>query len=362
MRSNLVSVQKIIDIQPIPNADKIEVATCLGWKCVVKKDEKLKVGDLVVYFEVDSICPQTPTFEFLRDVKFRIKTRKFRKQVSQGLILPLSILPKGDYKEGDDVTKILGVKQYNPQEEAEEKLMELQSNIYKNRIDKFFKRFPWYRRLVFKKDKMPFPQFMRKTDEDRIQLRPHICENNIDRFFVTEKLDGQNGNFFLIRNKNKWQFWKPYIFGVCSRNYQLCKPDNSSYWTIAKQENIEKKLKECIGEHEYIVLQGEIIGNKIQGNKYNVDGYNFYVFNIFVDNYQFNQLGVIGLCAKMLLLPVPSIDTMFKLKPNIDEMVEYAKGKSQIADIQREGIVVRNYENNISFKVINPDFLLKYDE
>ena len=49
----LASVQKIIDIQPIPNADAIEVVTVRGWKCVAKKDE-FRIGDWCVYFEVDS--------------------------------------------------------------------------------------------------------------------------------------------------------------------------------------------------------------------------------------------------------------------------------------------------------------------
>ncbi len=43
-------------------------------------------------------------------------------------------------------------------------------------------------------------------------------------------------------------------------------------------------------------------------------------------------------------------------------MVEYAKGKSNIAPVLREGIVVRNYDKGISFKVINSDFLLKFGE
>ena len=44
----LASVVKIIDIQPIPNADAIVVAKVKGWNVVVKRDE-FKVGDLAVY-------------------------------------------------------------------------------------------------------------------------------------------------------------------------------------------------------------------------------------------------------------------------------------------------------------------------
>ena len=60
----LAHIEKIIDIQPIPNADKIEVATVLGWKVVIKKDE-FKVGDKIIYIEIDSRVPKDePYFSF----------------------------------------------------------------------------------------------------------------------------------------------------------------------------------------------------------------------------------------------------------------------------------------------------------
>lgn len=64
----LASVQKIIDIRPIEGADRIVVANVLGWECVIRKDE-FKVGDLIVYIEVDSKVPNdNPKFEFLKDI------------------------------------------------------------------------------------------------------------------------------------------------------------------------------------------------------------------------------------------------------------------------------------------------------
>ncbi len=51
-------------------------------------------------------------------------------------------------------------------------------------------------------------------------------------------------------------------------------------------------------------------------------------------------------------------------KIELCEIVERAKGKSLIADIPREGIVVRCIDNGqkiLSFKALNPDFLLKYE-
>jgi len=90
-KRKLASIQKIIGIRPIEGADKIEVCQVLGWECVVKKGD-FKVGDFVVYCETDSVMPDKPEFEFLRERKFRIRTIKLRKTVSQGIIFPLSIL------------------------------------------------------------------------------------------------------------------------------------------------------------------------------------------------------------------------------------------------------------------------------
>ena len=39
----LAHIEEIIDIQPIPDADKIEVATILGWKVVISKADNFHI-------------------------------------------------------------------------------------------------------------------------------------------------------------------------------------------------------------------------------------------------------------------------------------------------------------------------------
>ena len=87
----LASIQKIIDLEPIEGADAIEKATVLGWQLVVKKGE-YQVGDLMVYFEIDSLLPERPEFEFMKARGMRVRTIRLRGQVSQGICFPLSIL------------------------------------------------------------------------------------------------------------------------------------------------------------------------------------------------------------------------------------------------------------------------------
>jgi hypothetical protein len=357
----LASIQKILEILPIDGADNILKCSILGWQCIIAKKDNFKVGDMVVYCEIDSILPEKEEFEFLRPRKFRIRTIKLKNTISQGLVLPLSILPKKKYKEGEDVTAIIGIKKFDLQADIEARLAAEQAAREKNKIKKFLSKYSWFRR-IFGSKRGGFPSFIRKTDEDRIQLFPDICEKQAGvPFQVTEKIDGQSGTYFLVRHKGL--FRTKYTFGVCSRNLLLKMPNNSSYWTIAKKYNIERVLRNLIGNNEYVVLQGEIICTAIQGNKYGVSDYDFFAFNL-----TYPTLKVSNGLAKNVLEPegikfVPILSDKFYLPETIDDMLKLSTDESKLnASVLREGLVLRNYEKGISFKVVSPEFLLKYKE
>lgn len=104
----LATIRKIADIKPIEGADRIETCIVDGWEVVCKKDE-FKVGELVVYIEIDSIVPERPEFEFLRERKFRVRTIRLKRQISQGLVLSLSILNNFGKLIYDDNQNIIGI-------------------------------------------------------------------------------------------------------------------------------------------------------------------------------------------------------------------------------------------------------------
>jgi hypothetical protein len=369
---NLATIRVIKEIRPIPDADKIEVAVVDGWECVVTKEEKYKVGDKIIYVEIDSVMPERPEYAFLKERKYRVRTIKLRKQISQGLILPLKTLDyyydtlgiADEVKEGDDVTEILGVKKYDPEGDKEQKLLEQKTTQSKNKVVRYLSRFNWFQQTFkfLQPRRYSWPKFIKKTDEERIQNLSKQLEYWMDLVFIaTEKLDGQSATYFLVKNPHKFLWWgEKYIFGVCSRNYQL-KENNSNYWKIARQFNIKSVLKSFIADDEFIVLQGEIIGEGIQGNKYKIGGLDFYAFNLIHPTYKANQSELHWLESQGIKT-VPVVYSYFRLFPTIQETVKMAIGKSILYDGQREGIVVRNYEKNISFKIINPEFLLKYEE
>jgi len=364
MTRKLASVQQIVAIRSIPNADAIEVATVLGWECVIAKKDGFKIGDRVVYIEIDSILPEKPEYEFLRDRKFRVRTIRLRGQVSQGLVLPIGVLPKrkNGYREDEDVTEIMGVVKYDPQALIEERLAAEQAAREKNRIKKFLSHYSWFRRL-FGRQRGGFPKFIHKTDEDRIQLFPHICKEQAQTpFQVTEKLDGQSGTWFLVRHKGL--FGDKFSFGVCSRKLLLNRPDNSSYWEIAKKYNMEKVLKNIIGNYSFVAIQGEICGPGIQSNKYGLQERDMWAFNLVYPDGMRENITAKNILEQEGIRFVPNVADEFYLCPTIEQMLKYSNGKAQlnVKDTLREGVVIRNYQKGISFKVVSPEFLLKYAE
>jgi len=228
-KRKLASIQVIDTISPIPGADKIEVITLqsLGWQCVIRKNE-FSVGDKVVYIEVDSKLPPKPEFEFMRERKFKVKTIKLRKQISQGLVCPISILPSiGNV--GDDVTDIIGVTNYVKDIENEDDI----KFEPKSKVLKWCMQFKPFRTVYHKlnsthKTNWPVALAGPKTDETRIQVIASALMNHYDEeWYITEKLDGSSSTFFTYDSKI-WGF-KKRKFGVCSRNIWLKHENKSNF-------------------------------------------------------------------------------------------------------------------------------------
>lgn len=328
----LASIQTIDRLTPIPDADLIEVARVLGWNVIVKRDE-FQVGDLCVYCEIDSVMPDNnPEFAFLEKSRYRIKTKKMRGVVSQGICFPMSILPENQYEVDQDVTDLLGIEKYEPKSTAQ-----LAGEI-----------------------QGLFPSFVSKTDETRVQTFGRALSKNVGlKCDYTEKLDGTSGTFFIYDGE----------FGVCSRNMQLKWGDNV-YHEVAKKYDLENKLR-ALGKN--IAIQGEVVGAGIQGNKYKFeqDERKLFVFNVVdVDTRTYmNNRQVEQFCKENGLLSIPILGEVTIIN-DIDFFVDLSIGKSVInPKTEREGIVIRaiNDENDpligrFSFKAINPKFLLKYED
>lgn len=218
----LASIQRIDDIQPIIGADAIECASVLGWKVVIKKGE-FQVGDKCIYFEIDSVLPPKPEYEFLAKSKYRIKTIKLRGQISQGLCLPI-LSNMVDYDIGTDVTEETEVTKYDPPEINEGG-------------------------FIGGRRKGNFPIQVPKTDETRIQSCPKFLEEFKGiTFYWSVKLDGASATFCKIDGE----------VSVCSRNRSLVEDEASVYWKMYHLYSVGKIFE----DYDNIAIQGEICGGR----------------------------------------------------------------------------------------------------
>jgi len=353
---NLATIRLVDEIIPIENKDRIEIAIFGGWQIIVKKDE-FKVGDKAVFIEIDSVLPDKPEFEFLKSKKFRIKTMKMSGVVSQGICFPLDILPKGNYEVNQDVTDVLGIKQYEATMDSEPTQKEVK---HKSAFFKYMMRFLWFRKIFgrTKKERYGFPEFISKSDEVRVQNIPHILENKDIKYTVTEKIDGCSVTVFLKRlRRNKFDF------GVCSRNLRLNPKDISGhYWNVVKKYDIEAVLRNLIGEKDFIAIQGEVIAPKVQKNKYKLTEPDLFVFNLIYPSGKIDSVDSMNILKEFGVKCVPILETNYILPDTVNELLEYATGESKLYTTLREGIVLRNAEKNVSFKAVSPKFLLNWDE
>ena len=329
----LATVVKIADIQPIVGADAIVVAKVKGWNVVVKVNE-YKVGDLAVYYEIDSFLPIRPQFEFLRRSSykrmgavegFRLKTIRLRGQISQGLLTPI---PEGiiEAQEGDDLTQALDIVKYEPPISAQ-----LAGYI-----------------------KGVFPSFIPKTDETRIQN----FEGDTgflplgERVYITEKLDGTSFTCYFNNG----------VFGVCGRNWELSDTDDNSLWRMAKMLELQAKLT---AHGRNIALQGELIGAGINGNLYKLSDHKLYFFTGYdIDTGRrlyFDELKWLLFRLEVPMVPVLEQNKYVLPTENlVDAMLRYADGKSVLnAGVDREGVVVRGLDREFSFKAISNTYLLQ---
>ena len=348
MERKLASVQVIKNLEPIEGRDRILLATIEGWEVIVKKDE-FKVGDLCVYVEIDSVLPEKPEFEFMRNKNFRVRTMRMAGVYSQGIAFPMSILPKGDWKEGDDVTSIIGVTKYD--EYAGEEPVRVSRKPKYN----WFQRI-WYRIFGFpQRKKGGFTSLVSKTDETRIQNIPEVLQNK-QPVCVSQKVDGQSASYTMERT------FFGHKFNVYSRNLNIDR-DNSNYWKAADMYDMENRMELMMNDMgvKWVAVQGEVAGPGIQKNPEGLKDIDFFVFNIITPNGRLGNKEMVEVCSKYGLTTVPMISYDYILPDTVDEMLAYATGPSLInPNVLREGVVVRSQDGRHSFKAVSPEYLIKH--
>lgn len=344
----LASVQRIYEITPIEGADKIELAHVLGWQCVVNKGQ-FKPMDLAIYFEIDSFLPIRPEFEFLRTSSyrktdlmgegFRLRTMRFRGQISQGLLLPTSQFDEltENIELGTDVSGLLGVKKW----EIEEKATTGGTVIGTLPVD------------------------VPHTDETRIQAEPDLLhEFDGIEYYISTKMDGSSHSISLDEDG----------FHVTGHNYEYRDDGKSSFYELVKREKIEEKLREYSinNKLECITIQGELCAPGIQKNRLKLTRPEWYVFTVRENGKRVGLTKMREVCKSLDLMTVPieEIDTDLPSRyPTIEALLKRADGEYPNGG-KKEGIVIRPSEPifskrigaPLSMKVVNNKYLLKNEE
>lgn len=366
----LATIRKIDRLSPIEGADKIELAHTGGWQCVVGKGQ-FKEGELAIFFEIDSALPANDErYAFLKDRCYkkwalsngtivdeciRIKTARFKGEISQGLFMPMDAFdaelsfPDEELgfnmwpPEGTDVTDELNIRHYD---EIAETAMAKTGKC-----------------SLAGDAKGHFPShIIPKTDEERLQnLTKYFTDPVISEmaFECTEKFDGSSITMFYDPVD-----YPEDPFQVCSRNLALKDTAGNKFWQMAKIYDVEQKLRKfyeldgvCIG------IQAELVGPGVNGNRDQYTDYEIRVFRIR------------DIQAKRWLTPderqmfcqlfeLPHVKVMvdnwkvFQDFHSMEEFLEFVKGKTDRGH-EREGMVWKSIDGTVSFKVINNDYLLK---
>ena len=397
----LCYIIRVDAVEPIPGRDKVESVTIGGWHVMCKKNQ-FKPGDLGIYFEIDSKCPEKEPFKFLKRTHYKIKTQKYAikdengekkgQYWSQGLLMSFDDFgwSKDKYKEGDFLTKELGVTYAEAEDNKRKANSEDKYKRMAQRHGKLFAKQPfrllmkrsWGKKLLFlffgkkrdKKNAWPDGRFpgVARTDQERVENMTWILQDKTP-FIVTQKCDGSSGTYILERKgKNKFEFY------VCSRNVRMASKEqecfygsHNYYWEVAEKYDIENKMKAWLNSvpgRDWVCWQGEICAPGIQKNPHNLSETHFYCFH-WTDNvngrrdirdaifdWKFYNMETVPIVCDNYIMP----DDFEEFKKSADGyyMEEVCEGHT---NCKREGFVYyKTTEPTFSFKNVSREYLLNY--
>lgn len=339
----LATVETVAALDAIPGADNIVCASIRGWKLVTQKSN-FEVGDKCIYFEVDSYLDVTdPRFEFLAARSQRkdphgsdfighvLETIKLRKQLSQGLIIPIAEFPElADYEVGDDVTKVLNIRKWDPPTPEE---MEGVAVGFR-------------------------PPFVPRTQASRIQNVHLNRVTDHENWFASEKLNGESVSYFWHAKRGS---------GLCSRKWEIEREVKCPHWTVENELDILDKI-EAFGKSvkpdlQHIVVQGELAGAGIKKNTLKLDNTTWFCYRILIDGED--------VLPDDWDLDIPMVPFLpnYTLPEEVEEAEFMADQVSVVYKMRKEGIVWRYYGEDgdqsvqeTAIKIISPKYSLKHGD
>ena len=384
-----VTISKVDDIE---GKDKIGLLHFKENAYTVIGSKKLKPGDVVCYFEVDSILPETSVFEFLRKrcyndrcKGFLIRKMKMGKVYSFGLVMTSEEL-KTEIKAGEVYDDVFNVRKDEDRYDASPKQFNGKELV---------------RVRSFPVDLIP------KSDEDNLMNDPSMLDKIKDKkYYTSVKLEGKSMSVFLenrslkdVIEDIKYNFKEikkefEFIFKkIIHRNKKVPLKDQitkhllnikslKNPFYFGKElavfgRNVEgdkdmytfcERLKPFFKDHPNLILQGEYTSPKVQKGIYK-DGENFNVYRVRnglrdlnPDEYceMINGAGIKGFRTVQYLdidLNRYDLESLQKFVDNL----KFTEGSHFVVydgDKNHEGIVIRTDDMKIHFKVKSREYEL----
>ena len=362
---DLASICTIEKVWPLEGKDRVQGASFVenGYEVMVSKD--IQPGQLVAFIQEGSILPVKDTWEWLRKRCYRenlngfngflIKPQKFQGIKSWGLAVPLAELGLEEsvyskFKAGEDITELLEIHKYEPEEDASPTKGDSKKAYpkwVKFCLSHLLTR--WVGQLWQKKHQNSgggFPSdIVLKSDETTVQNMPSAIEKFADDLvYISVKMEGQSSTTCFDPKKSK----KDGLFYVCSRNNAYKLKCNNDFWNYCVNNGMEKKLRDYYRKTgKLLAVQAEQCGPGIQNNIYNFKSLKWFVY-LMTDIITGNQLNydeMVSACKDLGLTMVPVIVANVKLKdvmPTLSAAVEYAEKSYWTLD--ENGELIQNYQ------------------
>lgn len=314
MAKFVVEVLPLTDVEPHPNADRLDLAVVRNYRVIIQKGQ-FRPGDLVAYIPEASLLPDD-LIEMLNIRSYlagpahnRVRATKLRGVLSQGLVLPAHPA----WKPGDDVAEELGVTKWEPE-------------------------IPF----GMKGNPAPAPVWWQSYDVEAYNRYPHLLTEG-ESVFVAEKIHGTCGLFGAFEGEH-------YVSskGMADRHLVLKRDETNIYWQAALQFAVHERIEAVYGTARPVQVFAEVYGThtpngrKIQDLTYNPAlGLRIAVFDIAVDR---EMLPYAEAQAAASAMDLPFVPVLYVGSFEKERVLALAEGKETISGTAahiREGIVIR---------------------
>lgn len=357
-----VPIVRVRAVEPIPDADRIELAVVGDYRCVTQKG-RFRPGDLAIYLPEQSVLPEKlitfldMTGKLAGPDHNRIKAIKLRGCVSQGILLyptegmeivygtDIDLYATRFEHEGQDVADLLEITKYEPPIPSH--MSGEVAACYGHTVSYDIENFKTYPDVLHHSEPVEFTEKLHGTfcGVTRVPHMGHSEMINGDVLVYSKGL-GQKGLVFKDNEANA----------------------HNLYMRVVKEVDVPGRITKLF-PNDHVTVFGEIFGPGVQDLHYGMKKASFSVFDIYMGKpgggWFLHRDELQEVCDK---LGLPRVPVLYSGPFSKAVMEEYTVGKTVAGnDLHiREGIVVTpNSERRdemlgrVILKSVSPDYLFR---